>query len=685
MTISDVSRFEEFFKEKYLKEFEKLSESGSKSIYVDFHELEKFDSDLADSFIANPSFFFLDLEDAVKNLGIVTLTGKRFVPKVRFYNLPQDTKVSIRDLNSNYVGKLICTEGVITKITDVKPKIKVARYKCKNCGKIYDVKQEDANYKLVEPFICECEKRNFELLKEECIWGDTQKAEIQEPLEILKGGEQAKKITLWIEDDLTNKFIPGDKIEVIGILKLSEQKYKSALFDKYIYVNNIIKLEKEFEEIELSEEDKRKIIELSQDPKIFDKIVDSIAPSIYGLREIKEAIVLQLFGGTPGKKTPDGMPIRSDTHILLIGDPGVAKTRLLHYVRNIAPKGMYVSGKGSSAAGLTAAAEKDDFAEGGWTLKAGALVLAAGGQVMIDEFDKMSEEDRSAMHEAMETQEIHIAKAGIVTKFKANTSILAAANPKYGRFDPNMLPAEQFDIPPTIMSRFDLIFSILDDLDPAKDKAMAEHILNTHYISAHLAIGKKDVVSLEEKKILPPIDPDILRKYIAYARKEIKPILTKEAADRLQSFYVELRRMGREQNSIPITARQLEALVRLAEESAKVRLSNQVTIEDAERAIRLVLYSLKQVGIDPETGKFDIDIIATGTSKSKRDKVKIVESTIKKLNVSYDEVTYEMIAEEVESQGVKKEELEEILSMLKRNGSIYSPKYGVYKPAELQK
>ena len=213
---------------------------------------------------------------------------------------------------------------------------------------------------------------------------------------------------------------------------------------------------------------------------IFDKIAKSIAPSIYGYDEIKRALVLQLFGGTPDKMLVDGSRIRSDMHILLIGDPGSAKTRLLQAVTTMVPKGIYISGKSTTSAGLTAAAERDEFSEGGWTLKAGALVLGSGGEVSIDEFDKISDEDKSALLEAMESQTISIAKAGIVAKFNARCSILAAANPKYGRFDPNIYPSEQFDIPPTLLSRFDLIFPIRDMLDEEQDKNIAKHILMQH-------------------------------------------------------------------------------------------------------------------------------------------------------------------------------------------------------------
>ncbi len=330
----------------------------------------------------------------------------------------------------------------------------------------------------------------------------------------------------------------------------------------------------------------------------------------------------------------------------------------------------------------TATAEKDEFGEEGWTLKAGALVLAAGGMALVDELDKIEESDRSSLHQAMESQKISVAKAGIVSTFKANAAILAAANPKYGRFDPYELPAEQFDIPPTLMSRFDLMFPVKDTPDEEKDNEMAEHILLTHRAAGRRAKGESIEEESEEQEAIPSIDPDLLRKYIAYARKNIQPVVTEEAEERIREFYVDLRKVGEEQEAVPITARQLEAVVRLAEASAKGRLSEKVELEDAERAIRLQKTCLKKVGVDPETGQFDIDIIATGSSKSQMDKMKTVMNTVKRINDEYDEATYDAIKEEAKEEGVDEEDLDDILKELKKNGDVYTPSYNVYKPTE---
>ncbi len=673
---SYVQSLEEFFSSKYMKELQKLAEfyPEQKSLIVDYMDLDMFDPELADEFLDNPDIILEACREAVSNLNILNSEGKKIVPHIRFVNLPVERNLLVRHISSEYINKMISVEGVVTKTTTVRPKIVEAVYQCRRCGQVYTIEQSQ---KREEPPVCECGRKDFALIEDKSKFIDFQKAQLQEPLELLKGGSQAATIDLLIEDDLTGYMNPGEKVQIVGIVRLRPPKGRSAVYDKVIEVNSITKIEKEFEELDITPEEEEEIKKLAKDPHIYEKIVRSIAPEIYGYEEIKEAIALQLFGGTPGKRLPTGTKMRHNFHILLIGDPGAAKTRLLQYVKNLAPKAIYVSGKSVTGGGLTAVAEKDEFAEGGWTLKAGALVLAAGGIALIDEFDKMTDHDKSAMHEAMESGTISIAKAGIVTQFKADASILAAANPKYGRFDPNEIPAKQFNIPVTILSRFDLIFPMIDYLDESRDASIAEHILKAHRIAATWSQSQEDT-----SDISPVIPHDLLRKYIAYARKNIRPVLTVEASERIKEFYTEMRAMGQTTGVVPITPRYLEGLVRLAEASAKLRLSETVDIEDAERAIRLMKYYLRTVGMDPNTKQIDIDIITTGRPKSRVDKIKRLLNLIKSLNQEYDEVTHEMLLEEAKKDGISPEELDEFLQELLRNGDIYKPRKGVYKPSE---
>lgn len=636
-----------------------------KSLIIDYANLEKHDLELADELRRNPDEVLSKFESALLDMDLRTLAGDVPVIHVRVNNFPKERgyNLMIREINAEYIGKMVAVDGIVNRIGDVLPKVSNALFKCNKCGEDNWVAQDKRA--LEEPLKCRrgCSGRNFRFIPEESKWVDVQRLEIQEPLELLKGGEQARRIEVWVEDDLTDVVTAGNKIVVTGILRLQPPKQKSSIYYKFLEANYVEAIEREFEAIDLTKEDEKKIKKFSKDPKVYDKIIGSIAPSIYGFNEVKEAIALQLFSGRPGKQLPDGTSVRPDIHLLLVGDPGVAKSKMLQYVDQIAPKSVYVTGKGTTGAGLTASAEKSDLAEGSWTLKAGALVLAGGGIAAIDEFDKMDPEDRSAMHEAMEQQTISVAKAGIIARFKANTSILAASNPKFSRFDKYKPLHEQFDIPPTLISRFDLIFPIRDVLDRETDRNIAEHILKMH---------KTDEVMHE---IEPAIEPELFRKYIAYARINCKPILTEEASKKLIEYYVTLRSSSAD--SVPATPRQLEALIRLSEASAKIRLSNEVTVDDAERAITLTNFVLREIAYDEATGVFDIDRIMTDHPKSTRDRIRIVENIINDL-LALDSggAPYNEIVEQAQEQGVDKFRAEQIINELKSKGVIYEPRHG---------
>ncbi len=658
----------ESFMGKQKEQLRRLGEKypEKKSLVLDFEELERHDRDLADRLRHTPDEVLADFNEVLNNMGILTVVEN---PKfnARFRNVPKERgyTVPVRDITSDFIGKFISVEGVVNRISDVLPKVSKALFVCSRCDEHNWIVQDKRM--LIEPGRCRsCGKSDFRFILEESEWTDVQRLEIQEPLEMLVGGEQARRIELWAEEDMTDVVTAGDKVIITGIVRLKPQKAKGSVYGKFLEVNHMEAVEREFEEFEITDEEEKEIQELAKDPRLHDKIVDCIAPSIYGYREVKEAIALQLFGGRQGKVLPDGTKARGDIHLLLIGDPGVAKSRVLQYVDQIAPKSIYVTGKGTTGAGLTATAEKDELADGAWTLKAGALVLAGGGIAAIDEFDKMDKEDRSAMHEAMEQQTISVAKAGIITKFKANTSILAASNPKFSRFDNYKPLAEQFDIPPTLISRFDLIFPIRDVLDRETDRSIAEHMLKMHRSE-----------SLEE--IRPPVDAALFRKYIAYARRNIRPELTQDTVEKIREYYVALRARGRG-GAAAATPRQLEALVRLSEASAKLRLSDEVSVGDVERAIKLTDFVLKEIAYDAETGEFDIDRIVTDHPKSMRDRIRTVEETIREIIESSPDgmASLDGIREAMSEKNIDKFTVDQIISELKKKGEIYEPRHGKF-------
>ena len=892
-----LERFEEFYNLEYKKQIERILEAypEEKSLVVDYKILERFDPTLADELLKHPDKVIAAAEGAIQNVNIPSLNIEKFEPHIRFSNLPKEVDVDIRRISSKHLGEMFSVEGLVGQITDVLPKLMLAVWKCKRCGNVYKIPQE--KQKITAPGMCECHSRDFELVDDQSSFRDYQKIKIQEPLEKLKGNEQAVYIDVYVSDDLVNKVGAGDKTKFIGIMRLlPPEKDKKSVYGRYIEANYLEETQKEFSEVEVTKEEEEEIRKLAKNPRIYEMLVESIAPSIYGHEIVKESIALALFGGVT-KHLPNGQTNRGNIHMLLIGDPGClvgdervamgdgsirmieelgethlqginqkvltgegggkvnnattffyypkkkvmeiitesgksikgthdhpllcvtkengkekrewrrldkfevhdkvavinyipctlkayiptefknaqrtngpkfkgtlpekvtpklgallgymlgdgwvrnkeayfvvsglekdllpklvktvqdlfgitpsvtskkapdrkvtlhrvgihskdvalnllvlrekrvpklilrsgnevvaeflkwlyeadgcvfskgrgnrsvslkakniemlrdvqmlllrfsihsrivggnnlmirrgesitkfgkkigfasekkkakmkeairnakehsrvkqqrsekivkiidhgledvydievpkshrfiangivshncGKSQLLTATHQIAPKSIYISGKTTSGVGLTASAVKDEFGEGGWTLKAGALVLSSGGMCMADELDKMEPTDRSALHEAMEQGMISVAKAGIVTRFKAETSLLAAANPKYSRFDKFQPVLEQIDLPPSLISRFDLFFTIKDVLDRTKDTAISNHILLTHQSGEKLKQAALKGTSLTKKEkdhiekiTKAAIETDLLRKYISFARQKM--------------------------------------------------------------------------------------------------------------------------------------------------------------------
>ena len=673
------TRFDDFFERYYRTQIEDLiiSFPDKRSISVDFNDLSKYDPELANELTARPDVILEGANASLRGkLGDIDI-GDSDV-HARFFNQNINTPL-VMDVGSSYIGKMIKLDSLIVKRSEISPKAKIDAYKCMNCGFIN--KFRAGKDEVVD--VCSnpsCRKKALKQTPEDSVFVNLQKIAVQDPLEKLKGNSPTWQLEVWMEDDLVNTVIPGDIIELTGILRIRPRrnqrgKVETSLYTMFLEAVSIIPKQKEFAELQINEEEERHIMELAKDPKIFERIAKSIATSIYGHDEIKQAVALQLFGGTPGKRLVDGGIIRADMHILLIGDPGSAKTRILQSVSRLVPKGIYVSGKSVTGGGMTAIAERDDFSEGGWVLKAGALVLGSGGTVCIDEFDKIGDEDRASLHEALESQTISVAKAGIIATFNARTAVLAAANPKYGRFDPHTYPAQQFDIPPTLLSRFDLIFPIKDEMDPERDKNIARYILQQHE-AAGAMIAEKEFVNVEK----PPIDSELLRKYIAYAKKHVMPRLSEGASKKIQEYYIDLRQIGMRSGAVAITPRQIEGLVRMAEGSAKTRLSDTVELIDAERAILLSEYMLKTLTVDTG-GRRDIDTLLTGMPREKVDKLNSMTSIIRKLETDSNGqgARYQLIIEEAAKVGMDEPTAKKYLEELERSGDVFSPKSGIVR------
>ncbi len=647
----------------YKKEIGTSLRRGKNVIEVDFLKLSEFSTKISEEILANPEEAFQLIEQAFDQLGI----SEKSV-RVRLTNLPEVLKIKIRNIRSRHLNELIVIEGIVRQASDVRPQVVNAKFECPSCGTIISVLQIEKKFR--EPSRCSCGRRGgFNLISKEMV--DTQRLVIEESPESLTGGEQPKRINVFLKEDLVEpqmeeKTTPGSKVLVTGVLKEVPVPLStgglSTRFEIAVEANNIIPLEETFDDLMISEEDEKQILELSQDPHIFDTLSKSITPSVWGYEEIKKSLVLQLFGGVQ-KDHGEGSKSRGDIHILLVGDPGVAKSVTLVFMAGISPKGRYVVGKSASGAGLTATVVRDEFLKG-WSLEAGAMVLANKGLVCIDELEKTDPQDRSAMHEAMEQQSVTISKANVQATLKAQTSVLAAANPKFGRFDPYQSIAQQIDIPPTLINRFDVIFTLRDIPERAKDERIAEHVLQTH----------------KEKSKTPLVGRDLFRKYVAYAKQKFSPKLTDEAIEALKEFYVELRNRPVASEAalrpIPISARQLGALIRMSEASAKIKLQNEVTLEDAKIAIELMKYYLMQVGYDYESKTFDIDRISTGTSSSQRNKIIKVRETIKKLEDSLGKLIPLEELEEALKGEMDKDQIAEAISKLKSSGDLFTPRRG---------
>ncbi|MBT3940878.1 minichromosome maintenance protein MCM [Candidatus Woesearchaeota archaeon] len=664
-------RLRVFIEQYYYKDLMKIVKRGKESLEIDFGDIAKFDIDIADALLLDPQKIIEYFEAAIKEFDLPKEYDSLKI-NVRIFSLPKNQYVRIRDIRSKHLGKLVHIDGLIRQASTVRPKVTRAYFLCPACNQTI-IKEQTEN-KFQEPAKCpSCGKKGrFNLQEKRLV--DMQRLLVEETPESLTGGEQSSRIAAFLSADLldpndAHKRDPGNKVIITGIIREVQLPLatggKSTKYDLLVDVNHLDTVEEEFGDIEISPEEETTIKELAKHPKIYSKLTKSVAPSIMGHDEIKLALAMQLFGGA-AKERADGTRMRGDMHIFLVGDPGAGKSEMLKYISNLAPKARYISGKGVSGAGITASVVKDEFMKG-WALEAGALVLANKGIICLDEMDKMGAEDRSAMHEAMEQQKITIAKANIQATLRAETSVLAAANPKFGRFDPYSPIGQQIDLPATLINRFDLIFPIRDIPNVEQDTKIAKHVLEL----------QRDIESAK-----PDIERDLFRKYIAYAKQHCFPKLSDAAQEAILKFYIDLRGAAAREESevkpIPISARQLQALVRLAESSARIRLSSTVTKKDAQRAIDLLQSCMKAVGTDPETGKFDIDRISTGITATQRSRIHIVKSIIDKLETKLGKVVpITDITKDAISEGIPEAKAEEIIQNLIKTGDLFSPKYGL--------
>jgi DNA replication licensing factor MCM2 len=515
---------------------------------------------------------------------------------VRVSGLP--TSFSLRELRESHLNSLVRVTGVVTRRTGVFPQLKYVKFNCPKCGTILGPYYQDSQAEVKISYCYACQSKGpFILNSEKTVYRNYQKITLQESPGTVPPGRLPRHrevILLW---DLIDCAKPGDEVDVTGIYKNAydgglNAKNGFPVFATVIEANLVQRREAgKLGEFTLTEEEEREIRTLSKDRKIVDRIISSMAPSIYGHRDIKTAIACSLFGGVP-KDIQKKHTIRGDINVLLLGDPGTAKSQLLKYAENTAHRAVFATGQGASAVGLTASVRKDPITRE-WTLEGGALVLADKGTCLIDEFDKMNDQDRTSIHEAMEQQSISISKAGIVTSLQARCAVLAAANPNGGRYNSTIPFSQNVDLTEPILSRFDVLCVVRDTVDPETDEMLARFVVDSHSKSHPLANGDTadEISSTPQQNQADLIPQSLLRKYIHYARQRVSPRLKDIDRDKIAQIYSDMRRESLATGSFPITVRHLESIIRLSESFAKMRLAHEVSKIDVDRAVRVAVDS----------------------------------------------------------------------------------------------
>lgn len=620
--------------------------------------------------------------------------------KVLPYNLREEK--GMRELNPGDIDKLVSIKGLVLRSTSIIPDMKAAFFRCSICS--HTMLAEIDRGSILEPTTCPrpaCASLNsMELIHVRSHFADKQIIRLQETPNHVPDGQTPHSISVIVYDDLVDVCRAGDRVQMTGVFRSvpirvnPQQRTLKNLYKTYIDVFHIQKsdskrlgadistlgntnLEAQYaDEITQQDstingnsssnangardaedirratpEDVQRIHDVAERPDVYELLARSIAPSIFEQDDVKKGLLLQLFGGTNKKFTKGGSPrYRGDINILLCGDPSTSKSQILQYINKIAPRGMYTSGKGSSAVGLTAYVTRDQETKQ-LVLESGALVLSDGGICCIDEFDKMNDGTRSVLHEVMEQQTVSVAKAGIITTLNARTSILASANPIGSKYNPDLSVIQNIDLPPTLLSRFDLVYLMLDKVDERADRQLARHLASMYLEDNPLNASQYEILPIE-----------FLTTYITYAKEHIHPTITPEAKEELVNAYVEMRKLGDDVRSnekrITATTRQLESMIRLSEGHAKMRLSPTVRVDDVKEAVRLIRSAIKDYATDPKTGRIDMNMVQTGTSMAQRvmqsslkeEMLKIIDSMTSNGNVvKYSDLTRRITEEYPES------------------------------------
>ncbi|KAI9089826.1 MCM2/3/5 family-domain-containing protein [Phlyctochytrium arcticum] len=632
---------------EYKDKIRKMIAAKERRLVVNINHLRTYGRDYADGILESPMDYLPPFDTALKEIALSLLDNSKGVIEEDNYHIGLegsfgDHKVSPRNISSVHLGKTISIEGIITRCSLVRPKVAKSVHYCDKTGAFHMQEYQDGTSlgsAIPSGSTYPKEDTDGNPLTTEFGWSsyrDYQTVSLQEMPERAPAGQLPRPLDVILDDDLADRVKPGDRVQIVGVYR-SMGKHAasvSATFRTMILANNVHQLSKEIQQPSITDVDIQNIKKIGARENVFNLLATSLAPSIYGHDYIKRAILLLLLGGME-KNLANGTHLRGDINMLLIGDPSTAKSQMLRFVLNIAPLAIATTGRGSSGVGLTAAVTTDKET-GERKLEAGAMVLADRGVVCIDEFDKMNDIDRVAIHEVMEQQTVTIAKAGIHTSLNARCSVLAAANPAYGHYLVDKPPHENILLPDSLLSRFDLVFVVLDTTDDELNRMISEHVLRVHrYVPPGLEEGapindamlygtenagdeedhqSTDVFQKYNKLLHVGIQAEttgrrrktpkkvellsigFVKKYLHYAKRMVKPVLTQEAADFICQEYADLRAAkegeGDQFRTMPITPRTLETLIRLSTAHAKARLSQQVEREDAELAVEILKFAL---------------------------------------------------------------------------------------------
>ena len=708
------ARWKTFFLEaKETEIFTLLSkQSPTPTLSIPFHELQAFDPDFAEDILQFPRQILNTGKDTLRE--ICRERGEDLDVILRVGELPRDSRRAIREIGSSDIEKLRSSDVQVIKISEIKPRMHIAAFQCEACGVTQEIIQNNER-ELIEPIRClptdqgGCGENagrggatRFNLVFNVSRLINNQWIEIQELPESVESGAQPGRAKVLLEGDLVNKHLPGQRIVANMIPVVYSEVIKNKKTPMFDIIYHLISSEHEsvpFTEIKITDEEQEEILAISQREDLLRLMQNSIAPSIFStgvMNFVKRSLALQLFGGV-SRKNSDGTRTRGDIHILIMGDPGVAKSQLLAYVSELSPRGKFASGGGVSGAGLTAAAVRDTFADGRFSLEAGVLPLSDRGLAAIDEFDKISDDDRKVMHPAMEQQRIDISKGGITASLPSRCAIIAAANPKDGRFSNRAANTsvirsfKETGLEAPLASRFDIIWMMRDEVKAENDEMIAKHILRSRTRGVPEALIDEfvamDPVEEDKEQIIKEgvdgtehLSQSFLRKYIAFAKRNYHPNIDQDVMALILEYYVQERQSygredtdeGGESNVVPITARALEALIRLTEAHARMFLREDATAEDAKVALAVFKHWREESGIEDES-EF------SGTSVKQRNISVIVKNLIRDICTENGNVaTISAIYNRALAKKIDESTVDRIIQQMRTSGILFQPKNDEY-------